>query len=74
MTCEVLPSAKTFVGNPELNSLIFSLTLLITSIGFAPYLATTTAPTTSAPSLSNKPLRVAGPNDTLPMSLILIDV
>ena len=46
----------------------------MTSIGLAPYRATTTPPTTSAPSLSNIPLRVAGPNDTLPMSLILIEI
>ena len=74
VSCEVLPSANTFEGNPALSSLILSLTLLITSMGFAPYRATTTPPTTSAPSLSKIPLRAAGPNDTLAMSEILIAV
>ena len=72
VTCDVLPSANTFEGKPALNSLIFYFTLVRTSIGFEPERATTTATTTSAPSLSNKPRLVAGPNETFQMSLIRI--
>ena len=68
------PSANTLDGKPPLSSLIFAFTLVMTSIGLAPYLATTTPPTTSAPSLSKIPLRAAGPNVTLPISLILMEV
>ena len=74
VNCEVLPSDNTFEGNPALSSAIFSLTLPITSMGLAPYLATTTAPTTSAPSLSKIPLRTAGPKETLAMSLMRMAV
>ena len=47
---------------------------MITSKGLAPYLDTTTPPTTSAPSLSKMPRLVFGASETLAMSFILIEV
>ncbi len=72
VTFETVPSSSVLLGKPGEISAILSLTLLIASSGFAPYLATTTPPTASAPPLSKPPLRVAGPKFTLATSLILI--
>ncbi len=69
VTLETVPSASVLDGNPGSISAIFALTLSIASSGFAPYLATTTPPTASAPPLSRPPRRVAGPNWILATSL-----
>ena len=74
VNCDVLPSFNTFEGKPALNSFILDFTLLITSNGFAPYLDTTTPPTTSAPSLSKIPRLAFGARVTLAISFILIAI
>ena len=64
------PSSSTLLGSPGAISAILSLTAWMVAKGFAPYRAITTPPLTSAPPLSSRPLRVAGPRVTRATSLM----